>query len=73
MQVILNENLKRDTSVHGENKYTLGFRFVVAKNGRKRFECQVRCEVVKPLSNINSLIFRGYYICCFSIAAWSSI
>jgi len=73
MQVILNENLKRDTSVHGENKYTLDLRFVVAKNGRKRFECQVRCEAVKSLSNINYLIFRDYYICYFSFAAWSSI
>jgi hypothetical protein len=73
MQVILNENQKRNTSVHGENKYTLGFRFAMAKNGRKRFECQVRCEVVKPLSNINSLIFRDYYMCYFSIAAGSSI
>jgi hypothetical protein len=62
MQVILNENLKKDTSVHGENKYTLGFRFVAAKNGRKRFECQVRYEAVKSLFNINPLIFRDYDI-----------
>jgi hypothetical protein len=48
-----------------ENKYTLGFRFVVAKNGRKRIECQVRCEVTKPLSDINSLILRDYYISYF--------
>ncbi len=48
-----------------ENKYTLGFRFVVAKNGRKRIECQVRCEVAKPLSNINSLILHDYYISYF--------
>ena len=42
-----------------ENRYTLGFRFVMAQNGRKRIECQVRCEVAKPLSiNPNSADLR---------------
>jgi hypothetical protein len=27
-----------------ENQYTLGFRFMVVKNGRKKIECQDRCE-----------------------------
>jgi hypothetical protein len=48
MQIILNKNLKSDTFVQG--KYTLGFRFAVAKNDRKRIECQLRDEVMKPLS-----------------------
>jgi hypothetical protein len=58
-----------------ENKHTLGFRFVMAKNGKKRIGCQVRCEVTKPLSNINSLILSDYYIsyffCCRHVHQFS--
>lgn len=48
MQVILNENQNRDISMQGENQYTLGFRLVVAKDGRKKVECQ---ELGVRLSN----------------------